>query len=67
MKKILLLSSLIASLTTMSEVTGYIEGTAKGKVEFEQNDTKGSIDKLGIKGEFKTKNVTIGARKIKGE
>lgn len=61
MKKILLLSSLIASLTTMSEVTGYIEGTAKGKVEFEQNDTKGSIDKLGIKGEFKTKNVTIGA------
>ena len=55
MKKILLLSSLIASLTTMSEVTGYIEGTAKGKVEFEQNDTKGSIDKLGIKGEFKTK------------
>lgn len=61
MKKILLLSSLIASLTTMSEVTGYIEGTSKGKVEFEQNDTKGSIDKLGIKGEFKTKNVTIGA------
>ena len=61
MKKILLLSSLIASLTTMSEITGYIEGTAKGKVEFEQNDTKGSIDKLGIKGEFKTKNVTIGA------
>lgn len=61
MKKILLLSSLIASLTTMSEVTGYVEGTAKGKVEFEQNDTKGSIDKLGIKGEFKTKNVTIGA------
>lgn len=61
MKKILLLSSLIASLTTMSEVAGYIEGTAKGKVEFEQNDTKGSIDKLGIKGEFKTKNVTIGA------
>jgi hypothetical protein len=45
----------------MSEITGYIEGTAKGKVEFEQNDTKGSIDKLGIKGEFKTKNVTIGA------
>lgn len=61
MKKILLLSSLIASLTTMSEITGFIEGSAKGKVEFEQNDTKGSIDKLGIKGEFKTKNVTIGA------
>ena len=65
MKKTILLAGIIASMTTMANVTGFVEGNAKGDVTFakEGKETKvtGNIDDLSVKGEVKVNKLTLGA------
>ena len=56
MKKTILLAGIIASMTTMANVTGFVEGNAKGDVTFakEGKETKvtGNIEDLSVKGDY---------------
>ena len=65
MKKTILLAGIIASMTTMANVTGFVEGNAKGDVTFakEGKETKvtGNIEDLSVKGEVKVNKLTLGA------
>ncbi|WP_375168224.1 hypothetical protein ABZU05_06000 [Sneathia vaginalis] len=65
MKKTILLAGIIASMTTMANVTGFVEANAKGDVTFtkEGKETKvtGNIDELSVKGEVKVNKLTLGA------
>ena len=66
MKKAILLTSIIASMTTMANVTGFVEGNGDGEVRFNKTlDGKtfvdGDIKDLSVKGEVKVDRFTLGA------
>ena len=66
MKKTILLAGIIASMTTMANVTGFVEGNGDGEVRFNKTlDGKtfvdGDIKDLSVKGEVKVDRFTLGA------
>ena len=66
MKKAILLTSIIVSMTTMANVTGFVEGNGDGEVRFNKTlDGKtfvdGDIKDLSVKGEVKVDRFTLGA------
>jgi len=66
MKKTLLLTGIIASMTTMANVTGFVEGNGEGEVRFNKTIegktfVDGDIKDLSVKGEVKVNKLTLGA------
>ena len=66
MKKTILLAGIIASMTTMANVTGFVEGNGEGEVRFNKTIegktfVDGDIKDLSVKGEVKVNKLTLGA------
>ncbi|MDK9582325.1 hypothetical protein QQA44_05785, partial [Sneathia vaginalis] len=65
-EKAILLTSIIASMTTMANVTGFVEGNGEGEVRFNKTlegktFVDGDIKDLSVKGEVKVNKLTLGA------
>ena len=66
MKKTILLAGIIASMTTMANVTGFVEGNGDGEVRLNKTlegktFVDGDIKDLSVKGEVKVNKLTLGA------